>query len=252
MSDLNGKVAVVTGGNSGIGFETAKKYKALGADVVIIGRSEDKVTEAAQEIGATGIVADVLNVPAIEQATTTVKETFGKVDILFVNAGVFFGTPIGQTPEDMFDQQVGINFKGAVFTVEKFLPLISEGGSIVGLSSILAYSGMANAAIYSASKAALNAYLKAATTELAARKIRVNIVNPGPINTPIYGKTGMPEEQLNGFAQAMQNRIPLKTFGTPEDVANLVVFVTSEEAKFINGAEFNVDGGMNVNPVLVG
>lgn len=169
-----------------------------------------------------------------------------------MNAGVFFGAPIGQTPEDMFDQQVGINFKGAVFTIEKFLPLIAEGGSIVGLSSVLAYSGMANAAIYSASKAALNAYIRAATTELAARKIRVNIINPGPISTPIYGKTGMPEEQLNGFAQAMQNRIPLKTFGTPQDVANLVAFITSEEGKFINGAELNVDGGMNVNPVLVG
>ena len=251
MRNLNGKVAVVTGGNSGIGYETAKKYKALGADVVIMGRSEGKVAQAAEELGAAGIVADVLNVAAIEQAATTVKERFGKVDILFVNAGVFFGTPIGQTPEDMFDQQVGINFKGAVFTIEKFLPLISEGGSIVALSSILAYTGMANAAVYSATKAALNAYARSAVTELAARKIRVNIVNPGPINTPIYGKTGMPEEQLNGFAQAMQERIPLKTFGTPEDVANFVVFVTSEEGKFINGAELNVDGGMNINPVLV-
>jgi NAD(P)-dependent dehydrogenase (short-subunit alcohol dehydrogenase family) len=210
------------------------------------------VAKASQEIGATVFVADVANVSAIEQAAASVKEKFGKVDILFVNAGVFFGSPISQTPEDMFDQQVGINFKGAVFTIEKFLPLIAEGGSIVGLSSVLAYSGMANAAIYSASKAALNAYIRAATTELAARKIRVNIINPGPINTPIYGKTGMPEEQLSGFAQAMQNRIPLKTFGTPEDVANLVAFITSEEGKFINGAELNVDGGMNVNPVLVG
>jgi NAD(P)-dependent dehydrogenase (short-subunit alcohol dehydrogenase family) len=252
MSNLNGKVAVVTGGNSGIGFETARKYKALGAEVVIIGRSPEKVSQAAREIGATGLVADVLNVQAIEEAATSVKEQFGKIDILFVNAGVFFGAPIGQTSEDMFDQQVGINFKGAVFTIEKFLPLIAEGGSIVGLSSILAYSGMANAAIYSASKAALNAYIRAATTELADRKIRVNIINPGPISTPIYGKTGMPEEQLNGFAQAMQNRIPLKTFGAPEDVANLVAFITSEEGKFINGAELNVDGGMNINPVLVG
>ena len=252
MSSLTGKVAVITGGNSGIGFETAKKYKALGAEVVIIGRSGDKVSKAANEIGATGLVADVLSVSAIESAAENVKQQFGKVDILFVNAGVFFGTPIGQTPEDMFDQQVGINFKGAVFTIEKFLPLISEGGSIVALSSILAYTGMANAAVYSATKAALNAYARSAATELANRKIRVNIINPGPINTPIYGKTGMPEEQLNGFAQAMQERIPLKTFGTPEDVANLVVFVTSEDAKFINGAEFNIDGGMNVNPVLVG
>lgn len=252
MSSLDGKVVVITGGNSGIGFETAQKYKSLGAEVIIIGRSRDKVSEAANEIGATGLVADVQNVAAIESAVDSVREQFGGVDILFVNAGVFFGTPIGETPENIFDQQVGINFKGAVFTIEKFLPLIKEGGSIVALSSILAYTGMANAAVYSATKAALNAYARAAATELASRKIRVNIVNPGPINTPIYGKTGMPEEQLTGFAQAMQERIPLKTFGTPEDVANFVVFVTSEEGKFINGAELNVDGGMNINPVLVG
>jgi NAD(P)-dependent dehydrogenase (short-subunit alcohol dehydrogenase family) len=249
---MKGKVAVITGGNSGIGFETAKKYKALGADVVIIGRSEEKVENAATEIGAVGLIADVQSVSAIGAAATSVKEKFGKVDVLFVNAGVFFGAPIGETPEAMFDQQVGINFKGAVYTIEKFLPLISEGGSIVALSSILAYTGMANSAIYSASKAALNAYARSAATELAGRKIRVNIVNPGPINTPIYGKTGMPEDQLNGFAQAMQNRIPLKTFGAPEDVANLVVFVSSDEAKFINGSEINVDGGININPVLAG
>ncbi|NMM50693.1 SDR family NAD(P)-dependent oxidoreductase [Marinigracilibium pacificum] len=250
MKSFNGKVVVITGGNSGIGYETAKKYKSLGAEVVIIGRSEDRIRKSANEIGATGLVADVLDVSALDKASIAVKEKFGKVDILFVNAGVFFGSPVGQTPEEMFDQQVGINFKGAVYTIEKFLPLIPEGGSILALSSILANTGMANSSIYSATKAALNAYARSAATELAERKIRVNIINPGPINTPIYGKTGMAEEQLDGFAQAMQDRVPLKTFGTPEDVANLVVFISSDDAKFINGSEINVDGGININPVL--
>lgn len=252
MKNLNGKVVVITGGNSGIGFETAKKYKSLGAQVVIVGRSEEKVNNAAQQIGVTGVVANVQNTSAIQSAVETVKDKYGKIDILFVNAGVFFGAPVGQNSEEMFDQQMSINFKGAVYTIEKFLPLINDGGSIIALSSILAYTGMPNAAIYSASKAALNAYARSATTELAPRKIRVNVVNPGPINTPIYGKTGMPEEQLNGFAGAMQDRIPLKSFGAPEDVANLVVFISSEEGRFINGAELNVDGGINVNPVLMG
>ena len=250
MEDLKGKVVVITGGNSGIGFETAKKYAELGAKVVIIGRSKEKVEQAAIEISAEGVVADVQNLGEIDSAVAHIKSKFGNIDILFVNAGVFFGAPIEANSEDMFDQQMGINFKGAVFTIEKFLPIINEGGSIIALSSILAYTGMANASIYSASKAALNAYARSATTELAPRKIRVNVINPGPINTPIYGKTGMPEEQLKGFAGAMQESIPLKTFGAPEDVANLVVFVSSEQAKFINGAELNVDGGINVNSVL--
>ncbi|MEM9261909.1 MAG: SDR family oxidoreductase, partial [Bacteroidota bacterium] len=141
-----------------------------------------------------------------------------------------------------------INFKGAVFTVEKFLPIINDGGSIINLSSINAYTGMSNTAIYGASKAAMNSYTRAAATELAPRRIRVNAVNPGPISTPIFGKTGMAEEQLSGFAQAMQQRIPLKRFGEATEVANLVAFLASDEAAFITGGEYNVDGGTNVNP----
>jgi NAD(P)-dependent dehydrogenase (short-subunit alcohol dehydrogenase family) len=150
----------------------------------------------------------------------------------------------------MFDNQMGINFKGAVFSTEKFLPLINEGGSVINLSSINAYTGMPNTAIYAASKAALNAYTRTAATELAPRKIRVNSVNPGPVYTPIFGKTGMPEEQLNDFAAAMQNRIPLKRFGQPEDIAKLVTFLASDDASFITGSEYNIDGGINVNPIL--
>ena len=150
----------------------------------------------------------------------------------------------------MFDTQMGINFKGAVFTIERFLPVLNDGASIINLSSINAYTGMPNTAIYAASKAALNAYTRTAATELAPRRIRVNSVNPGPIATPIFGKTGMPEAQLNDFASAIQNRIPLKRFGQPEDVANLVAFLASDDASFITGSEYNIDGGMNVNPLL--
>ena len=250
MGKFSGKVAVITGGNSGIGFQTAKRLKEEGAEVIIIGRSKEKVDTAASELNVTGVVADVQNVEALSNAAQQIKQLHGEIDILFVNAGVYFGGPIGQYAEETFDSIVDTNFKGAVYTVEKFLPLIKNGGSVVGLSTMLAGTGMAGGAIYSASKAAFDTYLKAAVTELADRKIRVNNIKSGPINTPIYGKTGMPEDQLNGFAQALQNRIPLKTFGSPDDIANTVLFVVSDDAKFINGAEINVDGGLGVNPIL--
>ena len=252
MSDLTGKVAVVTGGNSGIGYASAKQLKEKGANVFITGRSEEKVAQAAEELGVTGITADVIDLAAIDKAVEKVKSEVGGVDILFVNAGIFAPAPVGQITEEMFDNQMGINFKGAVFTIEKFLPIINDGASVINLSSVNAYTGMPNTAVYAASKAAMNSYTRTAATELAPRKIRVNSVNPGPVYTPIFGKTGMPEEMLNGFAEAMQNRVPLKRFGQPEDIANLVSFLASDEASFITGAEYNIDGGINVNPLLLG
>lgn len=250
MNNLTGKTAVVTGGNSGIGYATAKQFKEAGAKVIITGRDADKVASAAFELGVTGMVADVINLAAIDKLVEQVAAEFSKIDILFVNAGIFSPAALGQISEEVFDNQMGINFKGAVFTTEKFLPLINEGGSIINLSSINAYTGMPNTAIYAASKAALNSYTRTAATELAPRKIRVNAVNPGPVYTPIFGKTGMAEEQLNEFAGAMQNRIPLKRFGQPEDIAKLVSFLASDDASFITGSEYNIDGGINVNPIL--
>jgi NAD(P)-dependent dehydrogenase (short-subunit alcohol dehydrogenase family) len=250
MNDLTGKIAVVTGGNSGIGYATAKYFKEAGANVIITGRSADRVATAANELDIKGIVADAIDLSAIDSLVAQVKSEFGKIDVLFVNAGVFNPAPVGQNTEEMFDMQMGINFKGAVFTTEKFLPIINDGGSIINLSSINAYTGMPNTAIYGASKAALNSYTRTAATELAPRKIRVNSVNPGPTYTPIFGKTGMQEDQLNEFSGAMQNRIPLKRFGQPEDIAKLVTFLASEDASFITGGEYIIDGGINVNPIL--
>ena len=250
MIDLNGKVAVVTGGNSGIGYASAKELKSLGATVIITGRNSERVDSAAQELGVKGLVADVSSLSAIEDLVAQVKEDFKKVDILFVNAGVFQPAPVGQISEEMFDNQMGINFKGAVFTTEKFLPILNDGASIINLSSINAYTGMPNTAVYAASKAALNSYTRTAATELAPRKIRINSVNPGPVSTPIFGKTGMEEDQLDGFAKTMQNRVPLKRFGKPEEIAKLVAFLASDDASFITGSEYVIDGGININPLL--
>lgn len=251
MTHLQGKVAVVTGGNSGIGYASAKELKAKGAKVVITGRSPEKVKQAADELGVIGIVADQGDLQALDTLVRQVENHYGKIDILFINAGVFSPALVGQISEQVFDQQMNINFKGAVFTLEKFIPILNDGASVINLSSINAYTGMPNTAIYGASKAALNSYTRTAATELAARNIRVNAINPGPVITELFGKSGLPPEAINGFAGALQNRIPLKKFGTPEAIAKLVAFLASEDAWFITGSEYNIDGGININPVLV-
>lgn len=243
---LQGKVAVITGGNSGIGYASARDLKAKGAQVIITGRSAEKVEKAAADLGVRGIVADVSSLKAIDELVEQIKADYGSVDILFVNAGIFAPAPVGQISEEMFDHQMGINFKGAVFTIEKFLPILKDGGSIINLSSINAYTGMPNTAVYAASKAAMNSYTRTAATELAPRNIRVNAVNPGPVTTPIFAKTGLPEVALNDLASHMENRIPLKRFGKPEEIAKLVSFLASDDASFITGGEYNIDGGIAV------
>lgn len=247
MSYLKNKVAVITGGNSGIGYASAKELKENGANVIITGRSIEKVEKAAKELGVKGIVSDVTDLSQIDNLVTEVKNEYGKVDTLFINAGVFTPAPIGHNTEGDFDYQMDTNFKGAVFTLEKFLPILNDGASVINLSSELANKGVANTAIYSASKAALNSYTKTSATELAPRKIRVNAINPGPVNTPIYGKTGMTEEQLGGMAETFQNRVPLKRFAEPSEIAKLVAFLASDDSSFITGSEYNIGGGINIS-----
>ena len=250
MSKLDGKTAVVTGGSSGIGYATARKIKELGAKVIITGRNPEAVDKAAKEIGAVGLVADQASLGDIDSLVERAREELGGVDVLFINAGIAAFAPVEHLSEEQFDATMDINFKGAFFTLQKFLPILRDGASVINLSSINAYTGMPNTAVYAASKAALNSLTRTAAYELAPRKIRVNAVNPGPTNTAIFGKLGMPDEAVQEFASAMQNRIPLKRFGEPEDVATLVAFLASDEASFITGAEYNIDGGTNLNPLL--
>ena len=250
MTKLNGKVAVVTGGNSGIGYASAKDLIDHGAQVVITGRKTEAVNQAAGELGATGIVADQSNLSDIDTLVGQVKSQFGKVDILFINAGVASFAPYEVLTEEQFDYNMNINFKGAFFTLQKFLPILNEGASVINLSSINAYTGMPNTAVYAASKAALNSLTRTAAFELAPKKIRVNAVCPGPINTPIFDKIGMDEATINEFGGAMQNRVPLKRFGESEDIAKLITFLASDDSSFITGSEYVIDGGVNLNPIL--
>jgi NAD(P)-dependent dehydrogenase (short-subunit alcohol dehydrogenase family) len=252
MGKLSNKVAVVTGGNSGIGLATAKEFIEQGARVVITGRNQAAIDAAVQELGsnATGVLADTANLQHTDALVAKVKSLYKNVDVLFINAGIGQFFPIESATEKQFDDIMGINYKGAYFTLSKFLPLLQEGASVILLSSISATAGMANASVYGGSKAALNSLAKVASVELAPRKIRVNSVSPGPIDTPILGKTGMDAAALEGFAGAIRNQVPLKRFGAASEVARLVTFLASDDAGFITGGDYVVDGGIIVNKVV--
>ena len=249
MSKLKGKTAVITGGNSGIGFATAQLFLAQGATVIITGRNEKAVNEAVQSLGkgSHGIVSDTGNMNEVTALHKKIAAITPVVDILFVNAGVGIFAPFADTTEAMFDSNIDINFKGAFFTVQKLLPLIPNGSSIILNATILVHSGLETSAAYSASKAAVLTLGKTLAVELAGRNIRVNSISPGPINTPIYSKMGMPQDVLQQFAAGVQAKIPLQRFGAPEDIANAALFLASSDSSFMTGSELSVDGGKSIN-----
>ncbi len=252
MSKLNNKIALITGGTSGIGLATAENFIKEGAKVIITGRNQIKIDKALSLLGknAIGIVADTTVLNDISILASIVQNTYKSIDILFINAGVLFTSPLGELNENVFNKIINTNFKGAIFTIENFLPLLNDGGSIINLSSVNATIGMPTTSIYSASKAALNAYTRIAAVELAPRKIRVNSVSPGPIMTELLDKTGLPEEMKQGYTTLLENKIPLNRWGLPEEVAKLVTFLVSENAAFITGAEYIIDGGVSINQIL--
>jgi len=252
MSKLKDKVAVITGGNSGIGLATAREFIAQGAKVVITGRNQAAIDAAARELGSTvtGVLADTADLQHTDALVAKVKALYDKVDILFINAGVGKFFPIELATEEQFDQIMNINYKGAYFTLSKFVPLLRDGASVILLSSINATAGLANSSVYGGSKAALNSLAKVASIELSPRKIRVNSVSPGPIDTPILNKTGLDAATLEGFTGALRNKLPLKRLGIASEVAKLVTFLASDDAGFITGSDYLIDGGIAVNTVL--
>ena len=246
MENLKGKKALVTGGNSGIGYAAAKELKAQGAVVIITGRREEAVLKAAAELGVTGLVSDQGKVPAIESLAAEVTEKFGKLDILFINAGVLGGASIEGAKEEDFDYVMDVNFKGAFFTLSRFIPILNDGASVVFLSSNVASMNAANSSIYSSSKAAINSVMKIAAAELAPRKIRVNAISPGPTQTEILNKLGLDDASRKGLDDLMISKTPLKKLGTAEDVAKLVSYFSGDAATFITGAEIIIDGGFSL------
>jgi NAD(P)-dependent dehydrogenase (short-subunit alcohol dehydrogenase family) len=244
MENLKNKVAIVTGGNSGIGYAAAKELKEHGAQVIITGRRKEAIEKAAAELGVTAMVADQSSVADIESLVANVKANFGSVDILFINAGILGMASIEQTTEAMFDDVIDINFKGAYFTLSRFIPLLNSGASVVFLSSNTASMTNQNSSVYSSSKAALNSVMKTAALELAPRNIRVNAVSPGPTETEVFTKLNLDEATLKTIKEATVNKVPLKRMGTSADVASMVAYLCSDAAKFITGAEVLMDGGM--------
>jgi len=243
---LQNKIAVITGGNSGIGLATAHELKQQGARVIIIGRKPDAVAAAAKEVGGDtlGLVADVSRVADIERVFQTIREKAGRIDILFANAGIAKFAPLADFTEALFDEMTDANVKGAYFTVKHALPLLTDGAAVVFTSSTVVHFGMPGASIYAAGKAALNSLAKTLAIELAGRKIRVNVVSPGPIATPIFGKMGLSEDAQKEVGGNILAQVPLARFGEASEIAKAVAYLVSPDATYVTGTELLVDGGM--------
>jgi len=246
MKRFEGKVAVVTGGNSGIGLASAKRLHDEGARVVVTGRNAETLDTAVSAIG-TGTLAirsDVSKLEDIDLLFSTVASKLGKIDVLFANAGIAKFAPYAASPETLFDELFAVNVKGVYFTLQKALPHLNDGASIILNTSVVSSKGGENVGLYAATKAAVRSFVRTAAAELQGRKIRVNAVAPGPITTPIFGRSNLTEEQIEGFKAGISARVPMRRFGQPEEVASAVAFLASDDASYITGVELNVDGGM--------
>jgi NAD(P)-dependent dehydrogenase (short-subunit alcohol dehydrogenase family) len=245
MGKLEGKNALITGGNSGIGLATAKQFVNEGAYVFITGRREPELAAAVMEIGGnvTGVQGDVSNPGDLDRLFAQIKLEKGKLDIVFANAGVAKFAPFGTITEEHYDSIFDINVKGLLFTVQKALPLLPDGASIILNASIVASKGLPANSVYSATKAAVRSFARTWTTDLKDRRIRVNAVSPGPIDTPglndLVASTGTGEQRL----KMLSDSVPLGRLGTPDEIAKAVVFLASDDSSFITGAELFVDGG---------
>jgi NAD(P)-dependent dehydrogenase (short-subunit alcohol dehydrogenase family) len=246
MGKLEGKIALITGGNSGIGLATAKQFVNEGAYVFITGRREPELARAVKEIGknVTGVQGDVSNLGDLDRLFAQIKREKGTLDIVFANAGVATYAPLGTITEDLYDSIFDINVKGVLFTVQKALPLLPDGASIILNASIVASKGLAANSVYSATKAAVRSFARTWTTDLKHRRIRVNAVSPGSIDTPglsdLLASSEVGEERLKMIA----NSVPLGRFGTADEIAKAVVFLASADSSYITGTEVFVDGGM--------
>src|SRR5829696_6326753 len=253
MKKLEGKVAVITGGTSGIGLATAQRFVSEDSYVFITGRRQSELDAAVKQIGknnnnVTGVQGDVSNLADLDRLYAAVKEQKGRIDILFANAGVGELVPLGEITEAHFDKMFGINVKGLLFTVQKALPLFQDddsgGGSIILNASIASSKGAEALSVYSATKAAIRSFARTWTAELKHRKIRVNAISPGPIDTPGFNGLALSEEQIEQFKTSIVSTVPMGRMGSPDEVAKAVSFLASDDSSYVTGIELFVDGGM--------
>ncbi len=246
MKKLEGKVALVTGGTSGIGLATAKRFVTEGAYVFITGRRQTELDAAVKEIGenVTGVQSDASNLADLDRLFARIEQEQGHLDVIFANAGGGELAPLGEITEEHFDKTFNTNVKGVLFTVQKALPLLPEGASIILNASITSIKGTPAFSVYSATKAAVRSFARNWTLDLKERKIRVNAISPGVVPTPAYNHLGLSDEQVQEFVDSQAKTIPLGRVGTPDEIAKAVVFLASDDSSFVNGIELFVDGGM--------
>jgi NAD(P)-dependent dehydrogenase (short-subunit alcohol dehydrogenase family) len=246
VGKLEGKIALVTGGNGGIGLATAKQFVNEGAYVFITGRREQELAAAVKEIGrnVTGVQGDVSNLGDLDRLFAQIKRDKGRLDIVFANAGIAKYAPVGSITEEIYDSIFDINVKGLLFTVQKALPLLPDGASIILNASIVASKGLSSNSVYSATKAAVRSFARTWTTDLKDRRIRVNAISPGSIDTPGLSDLLAPAEVGEERKKMISASVPLGRFGTPEEIAKAVVFLASDDSSYITGTELFVDGGI--------
>ena len=246
MAKLEGKIALITGGNSGIGLATAKQFVNEGAYVFITGRRDTELAAAVKEIGrnVTAVQGDVSNLRDLDRLFAQIKREKGKLDIVFANAGVAKYSPFGEITEELYESIFNINVKGLLFTVQKALPLLPDGASIILNASIVASKGLPANSVYSATKAAVRSFARTWTTDLKDRRIRVNAVSPGATDTPGLSNLLASAEVGEQRLKMLSNTVPLGRLGTPDEIAKAVVFLASDDSSYITGTELFVDGGM--------
>ena len=246
MTKLDGKVAVITGATSGMGLTTAKLFLQQGARVVLTGRSQEKLDRVAKELSGDFLLikANAASLADSKHLIDQTVSTFGNIDILFLNAGIFGAYPVVEFDEKFYDEVFNINTKGPFFTTKLAIPHLNPGASILFNTSVSNVKGMPGVSAYAASKAALRSLVRTLAAELGPQGIRVNAISPGPIETPIWQKTNLTDEQINGFASGVSGQVPLGRFGKEEEIAETALFLASNGASYINGAEIAVDGGM--------
>jgi len=243
---LENKVALVTGGNSGIGLATAKLYREHGANVIITARSPESYAKAKSELGGAFDVVqtDVSNLAELDRLYAHIRKTYGGLDVLFANAGIAFFKPTAEVDLAFFDNQFATNVRGLYFTVSKALPLLRAGSSVILNASVVATKGFPGASVYSATKAAVRSFARTWTAEIPVDQVRFNVLSPGPIETPILARSGMAKEEVDAFLEGAKTTIPAKRIGRPEEMATVALFLASQDSSYICGADIVADGGL--------